>query len=379
MNVLHVLSNYKWTERAEPAADLAVGQKKAGATVFFACGRNRRLDQEDSVAFRLRKKGLEPDELRLNKHFQVLSAVRDVSALRRIIDERQIDVLHAHMPNAHLIGTLSARLSARRPHVVRTLYNPDKDEQPLRMKIACRIGTDGIVAIAPEAQAWLETELNWPSVRTRIIEPSVDVERFGTRPEQDLREEFAIARDAFVLGMVTAIGPRRRLDIAIRALKRLADRHPNVRLFIVGRGKIDLVIEGLARELGVRDRIVLAGYCRGERLVQAYRTMTMLVYPMPGTDKSCRTVREAMATGLPVAASRVGFLPRLIEDGKTGRLMDVDPDSLAEIVEDAIAHPDRLAAMAEESLKAAQRRFSPALQAEKTLAFYRDMQVIALG
>ncbi len=374
MNILHVLSNFKWTERAEPAADLAVGQKLSGETIWFACGRNRGLAQEDTVFYRLQKKGLDPLELRLTKHFRLLPALRDIQALRGIIAERQIDVLHAHMPNAHLLGAAAARLSKRRPLVVRSIYHPDRDEQPIRFKVATRLGTDGIVAIAPEAQAWLTTEQMWPSARMRVIEPSVDIERFGKDAAGDLRKEFGLAPDAFVLGMVTAIGPRRRLDIAIRALALLAEKRPNVRLFIVGRGKIERVIEGLARELGIRDRIVLAGYCREDRLVQAYRTMDLLVYPVPGTDKSCRTVREAMAAGVPAVASRIGFLPRLIEDGKTGRLMELDPRSLADIVEDLMDNPARLAAMATASRETARQRFAPALQAEKTIAFYRALR-----
>jgi spore coat protein SA len=132
-------------------------------------------------------------------------------------------------------------------------------------------------------------------------------------------------------------------------------------------------VEEPARKLGIRDRIVLAGYCRDDRLVQAYRTMNALVYPMPGTDKSCRTVREAMAAGVPVLASRVGFLPSLVEHRKTGWLTEVSSESLAAAIEECINDPTRLSNMGAEALAVARKRFSPMEQAEATMAFYDDL------
>ncbi len=374
MNILHILSNYKWTERAEPAADLAVGQQQLGCTVHFACGRNRGLPEVDSVAFQLRRKGIEPDELHLNKHFRWIPALRDAQVLRRMIAARAIDVVHAHMPSAHLTGALATRLSRRAPRVVRSIYNPERDEQPFRLKLACRLTTHGIVVVSEPARNWLQQRGSWPPEHTRIIEPAIDVERFGADAAGDLRAEFGLAPEDFVLGMVTAIGPRRRIDIVLGALQRLAAERPNLRLLLVGRGKIERVVEAPARALGIRDRIVLTGYCRAERLVQAYRSMDLLAYPMPGTDLSCRTVREALAAGLPVAATRTGFLPRLIEDGRNGRLVELDADSLAQAIRDGMDHPQQLAAMAAQARATAQRRFSRQEQARKTLAFYQDLE-----
>jgi len=236
------------------------------------------------------------------------------------------------------------------------LYHPDRDEQPVRLRWACRIATHGLVAISPQAAAWLTSYLRWPSDRLAVIEPSVDVERFSAKPADDPRAVFGLSADSFVLGMVTAIGPRRRLDITLGAVALLAERYPRLRFLLVG------------------DRIVMAGYCRDERLVQAYRAMNLLAYPMPGTDKSCRTVREAMAAGVPVAASRVGFLPELIRDGQTGWLTEVGARALADIVEAAIRRPQELAKVAAAAAQEAAQRFCPRLQAEKTLQFYRALQ-----
>jgi glycosyltransferase involved in cell wall biosynthesis len=101
--------------------------------------------------------------------------------------------------------------------------------------------------------------------------------------------------------------------------------------------------------------------------------MDVLVYASPGSDKSCRTVREAMAAGIPVIAPAIGFLPELIEDHVTGRLMDVSGENLAIILEELIREDIKLHDMGRRSIKTAILRFSPMLQAEKTLNFYHKL------
>jgi glycosyltransferase involved in cell wall biosynthesis len=136
---------------------------------------------------------------------------------------------------------------------------------------------------------------------------------------------------------------------------------------------MEMVVEKPAREMDILDRIVMAGYCEGDRLVAAYRAMDVLVYASPGSDKSCRTVREAMAAGIPVIAADIGFLPELIEDNATGRLLDLSWGSLAKILEELIQDEIKVREMGHSSLKTAILRFSPLLQAERTLNFYQKL------
>ena len=85
MKVLHLLSNWKWTERSEPAVDLAVAQSKLDADIRFVCGRSPTPSPED-VAFHANLKGLDPvDALELPKHFRFGPAWRDFVKLRKII------------------------------------------------------------------------------------------------------------------------------------------------------------------------------------------------------------------------------------------------------------------------------------------------------
>ena len=373
MRILHLLSNRKWTERSEPAVDLALAERALGAEVTFVCGRSPE-GSEPGVAFHARRKGLGAVVvLEMPKHFRVLSAFRDVGKLRQLIADFNPDVIHCHMWNAHLLGSM-AKGRSKPPFLVRSSYDPDGPESDLRSRFLYRRCTDGLVVISGAAKDKAMRRYGFPSDAIQVAEPGIDLARFSRdRRISHGREGFGLKEEHFVVGVVSRIRGSRRIDIALDAVRILAKEFPQLRLLIVGRGRrnaVDKVVKRPSSEMGIADRMILAGYCRYDRLVAAYRAMDVLVYPMPGTDKSCRTVREAMASGVPVIASRIGFLPELMENGVNGRLMDLSPENLADILSDLIRDRDKLDRMARLVSETAKQRFSTSLQAKRTLSFY---------
>ncbi len=381
MKVLHVLSNYRWTERAEPATDLVLAQRAMGIRADLVCGRNR-ADPSESIAYRALRRGLEvrsPDPpLDLPKHFDWRSARSDIAGLRRLLRDGGYTVVHAHIENGWLLSALAMRGWRQRPLCVASLYDPAGLPWRLRSRfVASPRRTDGMAVLCEEAAAAIARRFGYPADRLSVIEPGVDTERFGVpQPREAARRRFGLEK-AFVVGMVTAVGRRRRLDIVLDALASLAPEMPALRLLIIGRGKMEPFVEEPARARGIRDRIVLGGYCRDERLVEAYAAMDALAYPMHGTDRSCRTVREAMAAGVPVIASRVGFLPHLLRDGETGYLVEPNGAAMAEAVRRLDRLPDRGKAMARRAREEARRRFDPRRQAESMQAFYARLSSLS--
>jgi glycosyltransferase involved in cell wall biosynthesis len=280
------------------------------------------------------------------------------------------------MRNAHLLAALIRGMS-KTPLIVNSCYNPKGPRNDLRSKYLYRFCNDGLVVINKLAEKEAVVNRSFSPDAIQIAEPGVDLDRFS--PERKIsenRKTFGLMDDVFVIGMVTRIRESRRIDLALAALHALADEFPHARLLVVGRGTAGVtesVVTWPARKMGISDKIILPGYCDGDRLVAAYRAMDVLVYPVPGTDKSCRTVREAMASGVPVIASRIGFLPDLIEDNLTGRLVNFSRASLATILRDGIKNKTKLRQMGRQALNTARLRFSPRLQAEKTLCFYTKL------
>ena len=377
LKILHLLSNWKWTEISEPAVELALAQQHLGAQIEFVCGRGPTDRAKRRVDYHARKKKLSSIQvLDMPKHLKFLSAIRDCAALRPMLRRFKPDVIHCHKKNAHLMGGLSRGLS-KRPLSVRGCYDSEGPARDLRSRLMYKLGTDGMVVINERSRQRAVARHGMPVETVQVAEPGIDLDRFSPRrPISEPRASFGLKQDAFVVGVVTRIRASRRLDLPLKALHRLAPAHPQLQMLLVGRGRegaLENVVAKPARTLNIFDRIVLAGYCEEDRLVAAYRAMDVLVYPIPGSDKSCRTVREAMAAGVPVIAPEVGFLPELIEDHSTGRLMALAWESLAKILEEFIMDKAQLLEMSQKSLQTAIRRFSPVLQAEKTLEFYHKL------
>jgi glycosyltransferase involved in cell wall biosynthesis len=376
MKVLHLLSNWKWTERAEPAADLAAAQAARGAGVMFACGAASGSTPEDSVAWQAAAKGLACAELRsLRKHLNVFTVFRDAAELRALVARECPDVLHVHMPNAHLLAALACgRGGARRPRIVASCYDPDGPAGGWRSRWLFGRHTDGAVAISARAAGVLVDRYRLPRDRVIVSEPGVDVDRFQpASPGASGREAFGLESDDFVVGLVSRIRASRRLDVVLDGVARVAERCPAVRLLVVGRGRegaVEEVVEAPAGRLGIRDRVVLAGYCRGARLVAAYRCMDVLAYPMPGTDRSCRTIREALAAGVPVVGCREGYIPDLVEDGRSGRVVDLSGAAVGAALAELAMDRGRLDAMKAGALASARARFAPAVSAAAVTRLY---------
>jgi glycosyltransferase involved in cell wall biosynthesis len=377
LKILHLLSNWKWTEVSEPAVELALAQKKLGAEIEFVCGRGPADRPSRRVDYNARQKKLDSIHvLEMPKHFRVLPAVKDCANLRPMLKQFQPDVIHCHKKNAHLMGFLSRGIQ-KPPVIVRSCYDSEGPQHDFRSWLLYKFGTEGLVVINEKSKQTAFARNILSSDTVRAIEPGIDLDRFS--PQRKIsadQHSFGLKPDAFVVGVVSRIRDSRRLDITLKVIHKLAKAHPQLQLLLVGRGRegaVETVVKKPAREMDILDRIVMAGYCDGDRLVAAYRAMDVLVYASPGSDKSCRTVREAMAAGIPVIAPAIGFLPELIEDHVTGKLMDVSGENLAIILEELIREDIKLHDMGRRSIKTAILRFSPMLQAEKTLNFYHKL------
>ncbi|MGC9329852.1 MAG: glycosyltransferase family 4 protein, partial [Candidatus Hinthialibacter sp.] len=102
-------------------------------------------------------------------------------------------------------------------------------------------------------------------------------------------------------------------------------------------------LEALAQELQITRRCIFAGFHTD--LARIYQTVD-LVALTSGNEGLPVVIIEALASGVPVLATRVGGVPELIEDGKTGYIVEpYNVESIAEGLSKAIADPEKTRAM----------------------------------
>lgn len=150
------------------------------------------------------------------------------------------------------------------------------------------------------------------------------------------REEHGL-EDAYPLvAVVGNIAVGRGQDLAVRALERLRRRLPRAALVLVGEphpNPLDRGFRGelvsLAERLGVRDRVVLAGFV--EQVADVYAAADVVVNPARFNEPFGRVAPEALVAGRPVVATRVGAIPEVLRDGRDALL--VEPESPATIAD----------------------------------------------
>tara|TARA_R110002096_G_scaffold203718_9_gene389054 strand:- start:397 stop:1518 length:1122 start_codon:yes stop_codon:yes gene_type:complete len=120
---------------------------------------------------------------------------------------------------------------------------------------------------------------------------------------------------------------KKGLDLSIRALARVCERFPKSQLRIAGEGPLKQATQELADQLGVGDRVEFLGFLNQEELREEVARAHVFLHPSRiGSDGNQEGVPnsmlEAMATGLPVVATRHGGIPEAIEEEKSGLLVD---------------------------------------------------------
>ena len=162
----------------------------------------------------------------------------------------------------------------------------------------------------------------------------------------------------------------------LRAFAKFAPLHPDARLVVVGDGPLGRSLRGLARSLGLGERVCFTGALPHGEVLGWMRRARVLVLPsvLTGTGRVeglGMVLLEAASHGLPVIGSRVGGIPEVVIDGRTGFLVpERDPDALARRLGELLDDPALRRRMGDEARALVSRRFDLRRQTEVLEEFY---------
>jgi glycosyltransferase involved in cell wall biosynthesis len=168
-----------------------------------------------------------------------------------------------------------------------------------------------------------------PASKIVVVPNFLDDAAFDPLPEAARRAAlagFGVPADALVVGAVAMLRPEKDLVSLVRAVALLAPAHPRLHLLLVGGGACEGELRAAARELGVADRVHLAGYQPGVPNPHQYLDVSVLCSLHEGFPNA---IIEAMAAARPVVATEVGGVPDAVAHEATGLL--VAPGAPAEL------------------------------------------------
>jgi glycosyltransferase involved in cell wall biosynthesis len=239
------------------------------------------------------------------------------------------DIVHFHTAKAHTVGLAAARL-ARTPVTVLSRRVDFPTGGNLFSRIKYRAKVDAVVAISDAVKDVLLAGGMDQDLIT-VIYSGIDLEQYRDRADGAyIRSELGIPGSSPLVGAVGALAPHKAQSYFLRAAAELTKARPDVRYIIAGEGELKGELRALARTLGIEGLVTFAGFRRDTKALLSILDVFVLSSVAEGL---CTSILDAMASGVPVVATRVGGVPELISDGECGLLVPpADPPAMADAI-----------------------------------------------
>ena len=294
--------------------------------------------------------------------------------LVRILDRRRAEMLHIYFGHSG-VDLLPFIERWPRPCVV-SFHGMDvmhRDDQPGYLdRLRELVQVLPLVLVRSESLGRRLVALGCPPERLRLNRTGIPLESFPAIERVFPRE------GAWRLVQACRLIEKKGLPTSLRAFALFAREHPRARFVIAGSGAMRGELERLADELGVRERVDFAGFLGQENLRRLYAGAHLFLHPSQLTEAGDQegvpnSMLEAMATGLPVVATRHGGIPEAVRHGENGLLVaERNHQALADALFALAGDPDRWAALGREASASVRREFELGRQIERLEGFYLE-------
>lgn len=291
--------------------------------------------------------------------------------LYRLFRREKPDIVHTHTAKAGSVGRLAAFL-ARVPIVVHTFhghvlhgYFGSLKTRFFRTveKMLARCSTVIIAVSESCRQDLIHYKISTPD-HIRMIPLGLELEKFrhsNNGARSSCRAEWGIPVDAFLTGIIARLVPIKRHADLLKAVALVLPEFPDAWFAIIGDGDLRTELEEMSRELGISHRVVFTGFRNDTERVYHALDLTVLT---SGNEGLPVTVIESLSSGVSVVATRVGGVPELIDEGRTGFIVQpCNPESIADGLKKALRDPEKTKAMGK-------------LAQEETIANYSSQRLI---
>ena len=281
---------------------------------------------------------------RLHANLMYLALRRLIPALHRKIG---FDLINSHWlyPDGVAANRLARSLGI--PHVPtglgcdinRDLYDDRKRNQVIEVVETAA----ALIVVSRDLQHELEkNDVALPS--TSVIANGVDFEKFGVLPRAQCRSQLGITATAPVYLFVGRLSEEKGLSSLLEAGARVAATGQDFELYLVGDGPQRDELQNLAAGLGIRDRVHFTGKVDHDEVGTWMGAADF--FCLPSLREGCPNVMlEALGSGRPVLASRVGAIPDIVNKDTGILFTPTDVNSISQAMQEAIVrdwNPDTI-------------------------------------
>jgi len=231
---------------------------------------------------------------------------------------------------------------------------------------------DRVITVGESTRRYMIQERRIPGDRIVTIPTGVDLKEFDPeRIRENLREELGIAKEAPVFGTVAVFRRLKGHRYLLEATREILRFLPAAKLILAGEGPQEKNLLKIIEELGIRESVILPGY--REDVQRVLNTLDVFVFP--SLQEALGTaILEAMAMKRPVVATRVGGIPQIVEEGRSGFLVQPgDSVAISEKVVFLLRHPELGKEMGTWGRKFVEAHYDNRLMVERLIRLYHEL------
>jgi len=256
--------------------------------------------------------------------------------LSNIVKKYKINILHTHLYHASIIGQEVAHSQKNVVGIITRHYSDllyiygSAMQRKLDRKASSR--AKNIIAISNGVKKVLVEQDKIDEKKITVIHNGIDFNEFRIKDNSiDIRKDLLLDKETKIIGAIGSLHPRKGHRYLIEAADILCRKIFNIKFIIAGEGVLEKELVDLRDAFGLEDKIIFTGFRKD--VVDVIQAMDVIVQPSIEEGFGLSII-EAMSLGKPVIASCVGGIPEIIDDKKTGILVQSkNPIALAEAIE----------------------------------------------
>jgi glycosyltransferase involved in cell wall biosynthesis len=311
----------------------------------------------------------------MDRDFSIKKEIETAKKLYKILKEEKPDIVHLNSSKAGGLGSIVARLLGIKK-IIFTLHGlASNEKRPLYQKY--------IILFFHWLTILLSTKTISVSMKTKIdlrelpfIKDKIEVVRNGIKPfsyleknqaSKELQQITNIKENDFIVGTISELHKNKNVDTMIDVVSELKDKIPNIKYVVIGEGEERSRLQLKIDTIGLNENVLLIGKVENaKRLLKAFDIFVLT----SKTEALPYVLLEAGFVGLPILASRVGGIPEIIDNDKSGILVRPRKEDIKNGLIYLLKNPNLMIQFSNEINKKIKEDFTFEKMMEKTLQIY---------
>ncbi|MCK4496142.1 MAG: glycosyltransferase [Candidatus Aminicenantes bacterium] len=304
--------------------------------------------------------------LKIKSEFDIPAILRLSKAMRR----KKCPLVHFHDAHSTAVGAVAASLAKVPLRLIsRRVDFPLNKNYFSRFKYTKNV--DAIIPVSEGVKKVLVEGGIDPEI-IKVIPDGIDYTVFEEASSSNyLRHELSFSPDDYLVGIVAHLADHKGHKYLVKAARILKERAPKIKIIIVGEGPLMMELSKQVKEIQVEDIIFFLGFREDVPQILASLDLFVLSSYLEGLGSS---LLDAMASKLPIVATKVGGVPELVINNKTGLLVPPrNPSALAKAI--LKLYNDRALAsyFGQRGYELVHQKFSAEAMADKIIALYEKL------